>query len=235
MSHPPEETIERLNKYLAFHLGVSRRHADELITQGRVTIASSGIATLGVRIGKGELVKVDNLPVTERSNYTYIALHKPTGYVCSRKQQGDIPTIYSLLPASLHHLKTVGRLDADSSGLLLMTDDGDFTQQMTHPSHYKLKHYLVSLDRDLEPLHQQMINDFGIQLEDGPSKLTLERQTDASRIDWKVTMSEGRNRQVRRTFDALGYTVINLHRTHFGRYHIAALESGTHTPVDKLI
>lgn len=233
MDHP-DTPLERLNKHLAFTLGVSRRHADELIAQGRVSTETSGVATLGARIRPDETVSVDGEPLTPRTSYTYIALHKPTGYVCSRKQQGDTPTIYSLLPASLHHVKTVGRLDADSSGLLLMTDDGDFTQQMTHPRHYKQKHYLVSLDHDLAPLHQQMINDFGIQLEDGPSKLTLERQTDDNRRDWRVTMSEGRNRQIRRTFDSLGYTVVALHRTHFGRYQLGSLAAGAHTVVEKL-
>lgn len=232
MSHP-EDTTQRLNKYLAFHLGVSRRHADELIYKGRVSTTALGTATLGARIDPADTVYVDSSPVTQRESYTYIALHKPTGYVCSRKRQGETPTIYNLLPSSLHHLKAVGRLDADSSGLLLLTDDGDFTQQMTHPRYYKLKHYLVSLSLDLEPLHQQMINDFGIQLDDGPSKLTLERQNDQSRKDWRVTMSEGRNRQIRRTFDALGYTVVSLHRTHFGSYQLDSLAPGKYRSVSR--
>lgn len=232
MTTTSDDATERLNKYLAFHLGISRRQADELISQGRVSLTSSGVTTLGARINPNDTVFVDNTPVTPRTNYTYIAFHKPVGYVCSRKQQGDTPTIYSLLPPSLHHLKTVGRLDADSSGLLLLTDDGDFTQQMTHPRHYKQKHYLVTLDRDLEPLHQQMINDYGIRLEDGPSKLTLERQSDHNRTDWHVTMSEGRNRQIRRTFDALGYTVVKLHRTHFGNYSLNNIPTGQWITLD---
>lgn len=222
----PQSHIDRLNKYLAFHLGVSRRQADELIAQGRVTLRSSGVAPLGARVADDDVVLVDDKPIEVRSAYTYIMLHKPAGYVCSRKQQGDIPTIYSLLPSSLHHLKSVGRLDANSSGLLLLTDDGDFTLTMTHPRFYKQKRYTVSLDHDLEPLHHQMINDFGIQLEDGPSKLSLERRSDTNRTDWNVIMSEGRNRQIRRTFDALGYTVISLHRTHFGPYALDNLPAG---------
>lgn len=217
-----DATTTRLNKYLAFHLGVSRRKADELIEQGIVAVDNVP-ATLGSRVSDVQVVTVRGTPVTQKTRSTYLTLHKPSGYVCSRRQQGDTPTIYTLLPKQYHHLKPVGRLDADSSGLILLTDDGDFAQAMTHPSHYKLKRYEVSLDGELEPLHQQMINDFGIQLEDGPSKLTLERASDDSRKDWLVIMSEGRNRQIRRTFASLGYTVTRLHRTDFGDYSLGEL------------
>ena len=163
--------------------------------------------------------------IEEKEQFTYLTLNKPEGYVSSRKQQGDNPTLYSLIPSEYHALKPVGRLDKDSSGLLLLTDDGDFAYQMTHPKFYKVKVYEITLDKALEPLHQQMISDYGIQLEDGPSKLSLERVGD-TRKDWIVTMHEGRNRQIRRTFLALGYGVITLHRTSFGAYHIGNLKSG---------
>lgn len=114
-----------------------------------------------------------------------------------------------------HELKPVGRLDKDSSGILLFTNDGDFAHTMTHPSFHKQKTYEITLDKDLEPLHQQMINDYGVQLDDGPSKLILERRSETNRTDWTVLMHEG-NRQICRTFAALGYTVTKLHRTVFG-------------------
>ena len=221
----PAPTSERLNKYLAFHLGVSRRQADTLIKEGAVTI-NGKIATLGDRAQPGDSVTANGTPVATKEAYTYVLLHKPRGYVCSRRQQGELPTIYSLLPKSYHHLKPVGRLDADSSGLLLLTDDGDFTFAMTHPKFYKQKQYLVLLSDNLQPLHRQMINDFGVTLEDGPSKLTLERQNEGDDRGWVVTMSEGRNRQIRRTFQSLGYTVKKLHRTHFGRYTLDDLKRG---------
>lgn len=220
---------ERLNKYLAFHLGLSRREADDLISKGAVLIDNMPIA-LGARVEDGQVVTVSGKPVTMKDNYTYLALNKPRGYVSSRKQQGDNPTLYSLLPAKYYSLKPVGRLDKDSSGLLLLTDDGDFAFQMTHPKFYKVKTYEVSLLTPLEPLHQQMISDYGIQLEDGPSKLSLERR-DESRKTWIVTMHEGRNRQIRRTFAALGYTVDELHRTSFGTYHLDTLKPGEYTTV----
>jgi pseudouridine synthase len=198
---------ERLNKHIALQLGISRREADNLI-------------------------EYDHVRVGDNTTFAYLALHKPIGYVSSRKQQGDTPTIYSLLPEQYHHLKPVGRLDKDSSGIILLTNDGDFAFEMTHPKFYKTKIYEVSLDKALAPLHQQMIGDHGIQLEDGPSQLVIER-TDDTRLHWIVTMHEGRNRQIRRTFSSLGYKVTALHRTDFGHYSLGEIKPGTFISVEK--
>ena len=222
---------ERLNKYLAFHLGLSRREADDSIARGDVLVNGT-VAILGSRIENEDKVTIKGREVVKKTTYSYILLNKPVGYVCSRKQQGDIPTIYELLPKKYHNLKPVGRLDKDSSGLLILTDDGDFAYHNTHPSFYKIKQYIVTITPALEPLHQQMINDFGIHLEDGPSKLTLEKLSD-NRKKWRVIMHEGRNRQIRRTFAALGYTVSSLHRTEFGAYKIGEVRSGKYSVVDK--
>jgi 23S rRNA pseudouridine2605 synthase len=211
-------------------MGTSRRQADDLIQAGRVWI-NGAPATLGSRLQSSDTLAVDGKPLAKKSSFSYLLLHKPVGYVCSRRQQGSVPTIYSLLPKEYHALKPVGRLDADSSGLLLLSDDGDFAYRMTHPKFLKQKTYLVTLDKDLEPLHQQMISDFGIQLEDGPSQMTLERQEAESQKKWIVYMSEGRNRQIRRTFSSLGYTVTKLHRTHFGDYTLDELPRGQSTPI----
>ena len=221
---PKHEPAQRLNKFVALALGVSRRQADELIEQGTVTVNGQP-ATLGQRVTTTDIIRYGNKPLTAQT-HQLILLHKPVGYLCSRASQGGIPTIYELLPASLHHLKPVGRLDKDSSGLILLTNDGDFAHIMTHPSFYKIKRYLVTIDKPLQPLHRQMINDFGVQLPDGPSQLTLERQHDGDDYRWIVQMSEGRNRQIRRTFDALGYTVKKLHRTDFGKYSLGELKRG---------
>lgn len=207
------------------HLGISRREADKLIEERKVKI-NNQIANLGARVSTNDEVSANNKIISGITKYEYVALNKPTGYVCSRKRQGNTPTIYELLPVVMAKLKPVGRLDKDSSGLILLSNDGDFAFQMTHPSFHKVKIYKVRLDRDLEPLHQQMISDYGINLEDGPSKLTLERLSDSNRRDWTVTMHEGRNRQIRRTFAALGYSVVKLHRTNFGKYAIGDLKPG---------
>lgn len=212
----------RLNKFLAERLGLSRREADDAILVGKVTIDGKK-AVLGARIDKTSKVCYNNIVVPFDTDFLYIAMNKPVGYVCSRRAQGDAPTLYDILPKEYQKLKTVGRLDKDSSGLILLTNDGDFAFEMTHPKFHKDKVYEVELDRPLEPLHQQMISDFGVMLEDGPSKFTV------IKIEGKkytVILSEGRNRQIRRTFAALGYKVTALHRTQFGKYQLSGLESG---------
>ena len=153
-------------------------------------------------------------------------MNKPEGYVCSRRQQGDTPTIYSLLPPEYQHLKTVGRLDKNSSGLILLTNNGDLAHKLTHPSFIKVKKYEVTLDKPLEPLHHQMIADIGVDLPDGKSRFALERLRDGDDRNWLVTMHEGRNRQIRRTFGALGYDVVRLYRATFGPFTTYELDGG---------
>ena len=214
----------RLNKFLAERLGVSRRQADDIIASGKVSV-SGKTAVLGARIGKNDKVCYNGKIIPFEVSFLYLALNKPVGYVCSRRRQGETPTIYELLPEKYQGLKTVGRLDKDSSGLILLTNDGDFAFQHTHPKFVKEKRYEVTLDRDLEPLHQQMISDYGIDLPDGKSKLGL-LHLDDGRKKWLVTMSEGRNRQIRRTFAAVGYQVEALHRIQFGKYQLSGLKPG---------
>lgn len=213
----------RLNVFIAQASGMSRRAADQAIEQGRVTV-NDAVASFGLQVSLEDTVRLDSHAITPSVKTLTIMLNKPVGYVCSRDGQGS-KTVYDLLPNELHHLKPVGRLDKNSSGLLLLSNDGQLSQQLTHPSHQKVKEYLVTINKSLEPLHQQMINDFGITLEDGPSKLHLSPEDDL-RLLWHVTMREGRNRQIRRTFEALGYNVTKLHRSVFGSYRLNDLVSG---------
>lgn len=215
----------RLNKFLAERLGVSRREADDLIAAGKVLVNKMP-ATLGARIDKNDEVCYNEKIVPFSTDFLYLAMNKPVGYVCSRRAQGETHTLYELLPEKYSKLKTVGRLDKDSSGLILLTNDGDFTYQMTHPKFHKEKVYEIKLDRPLEPLHQQMISDYGVMLDDGPSKFIVISSTGGERTQFTVILSEGRNRQIRRTFAALGYRVISLHRTQFGKYQLGGLEPG---------
>lgn len=214
----------RLNKFLAASTNLSRRKADEAIAEGRVTI--NGVtAEQGQTAQDGDDVRLDGHSIKPVAIVTTILLNKPRGYVVSRDGQGS-QTIYDLLPTAYQQLNPVGRLDKDSSGLLLLTNDGQLAHELTHPSHQKTKIYEVTLDKPLEPLHRQMISDHGLMLEDGLSKLQLERQTEGNDQAWTVTMHEGRNRQIRRTFSALGYTVQTLHRTQFGHHALANLAPG---------
>lgn len=212
----------RLNKYVALATGMSRRAADSAIEEGRVLVNDQN-PDIGYDVSNSDTVTLDSRAITPPVKTTTILLNKPRGYVCSRDGQGS-KTIYDLLPLELHTLKPVGRLDKDSSGLLLLTNDGNLAHELTHPSRQKIKIYEVELDKPLEPLHQQMINDYGLQLEDGLSRLNLEKLNDPTKF--RVTMSEGRNRQIRRTFGTVGYSVIRLHRTHFGTSVLANLPSG---------
>lgn len=148
-------------------------------------------------------------------------LNKPAGYVCSRDGQGS-RTVYDLLPPEMRALKPVGRLDKDSSGLLLLTNDGDLANNLTHPRYNKEKTYVVELHEPLSEPDRRKIGQ-GVKLEDGISKLQIKNPAGKS---FTVVMSEGRNRQIRRTFEALGYTVTKLHRTKFGPYALENLGPG---------
>ncbi len=235
------ETV-RLNKHLAHTLGISRREADNYIEQGRVFLNGT-MASLGNVVQPDrDTISVDQEQVTTAAKrYTYLLMNKPMGYICSRKQQGDTPTIYALLPREFHHLKVAGRLDKDSQGLLLLTDDGDMIFKLTHPKFGKEKTYEVGLNKPLTAEDLQTIN-AGITLEDGVSDLRvttlpprkqgslgLEETSAQTRNDklpnlYKVTMHEGRNRQIRRTFGGLRYMVTHLERTKFGNYQLAQLK-----------
>ena len=217
----------RLNKFLAERLGVSRREADELITAGKITI-NDQVASLGARVDKNDRVCYTKKIVPFEAAFLYLVFNKPVGYVCSRRAQGSAPTLYELLPKKYHHLKTVGRLDKDSSGLILLTNDGDFAFKMTHPKFRKNKVYEVELDRPLEPLHQQMIMDYGVALDDGPSQFKVIKDKN----HYLVVLSEGRNRQIRRTFAALGYKVTKLHRIQFGEYELGNLAFGKYDIIE---
>ena len=220
----------RLNKFLSERLGVSRREADELISTGKVTV-NDDKAILGTKIDSSSKIFCNNKEVPFETEYKYIAFHKPVGYVCSRRAQGSAPTLYDLLPKEFQKLKTVGRLDKDSSGLILLTNDGDFAFQMTHPKFRKTKVYEVELDRPLEPLHQQMISDYGVMLDDGPSQFKVIKEPVVP-VLYIVILTEGRNRQIRRTFTALGYKVTKLHRTQFGKYELGDLKPGKYEKFD---
>lgn len=219
----------RINKFVALATGMGRRTADTVITAGRVQV-NGRAPSVGQDIGATDTVTLDGTLLTVASQETTIILNKPVGYVVSRNGQGS-RTIFDLLPPEYQRLKPVGRLDKDSSGLLLLTDNGRLANELTHPSHQKTKVYNVTLDKPLQPLHRQMISDMGVMLDDGISRLQLNRLSDDSNVSWIVTMHEGRNRQIRRTFKALGYTVRRLHRTTFGIYQLHDLEQGRYRNV----
>ena len=217
----------RINKYIAASSGLSRRAADAAIANGRVRV-NGATPSSGQTVSKTDVVSLDGAVLSPPETSTTIMLHKPVGFVVSRNGQGS-QTIYDLLPSEFRMLNPIGRLDKDSSGLLLLTNDGQLTEQLTHPRHQKLKVYQITLNKPLQPADQQAI-ERGVELEDGISRLHLTGQD----TSWTVEMREGRNRQIRRTFEARGYRIVTLHRTQFGEYSLRDTPAGhiqifTHT------
>jgi 23S rRNA pseudouridine2605 synthase len=218
----------RLNKFIASNSTYSRREADDLILSQRVFVNNS-VAIIGQQISESDKVTINGQFIT-KAKPVYLILHKPIDYVCSKNGQGT-PTVYELLPSSLKGLKTVGRLDKDTSGLVLFTNDGEYAHTLTHPSFLKSKVYILKLNRTLKPEHRTQIEK-GVSLDDGLSRLELIDDIDESKII--IKMHEGRNRQIRRTFEKLGYLVVSLHRTEFGPYRLNGLQSGQFKEVNKL-
>jgi 23S rRNA pseudouridine2605 synthase len=211
----------RLNVFVAQATGISRRKSDILIKQGRVLVAGKS-AELGMVIAVTDNITLDGKLIRLPLKTTTIMLNKPVGYVVSRSGQGG-KTIYDLLPRKLHDLKPVGRLDKESSGLIILTNDGQLANKLAHPSFNKSKIYQVTLDKVLNPMDRRVIN-AGIQLEDGISRLRIDAGYQDCHIS--VTMSEGKNRQIRRTFAKQGYKVLRLHRISFGNFNLGNLRPG---------
>ena len=211
----------RINAYIARATGLSRRQADILISQGRVFIGDS-LAELGSTVEIDDLVKLDGQTIKLKPVQTVI-INKPVGYVVSRRRQGA-KTIYDLLPNYLSNLKPIGRLDKNSSGLLLLTNDGAIAESLTHPSKNKNKVYQVRVDKPIEINHIAELEQ-GVMLDDGISKLSISNLK-PDKESMTVIISEGRNRQIRRSFLALGYNVSSLHRIEFAGYQLNGLQPG---------
>jgi len=218
----------RINRFVALATGISRREADDLIADGQIKI-NGQLATLGARVEDKDKVTKDGKALKPKK-FEYLLLNKPVDYVCSQKAQGEHQTIYDLIPEKYRHLQVAGRLDYDSSGVLLLTNDGQAAFELTHPKFAKAKIYELEIDQPLKKADQEKIES-GVNLEDGSSKLELE----GSKTNWIVTMAEGRNRQIRRTFAALGYEVVKLHRTSLGQYTLDLLDEKQYSMVDKII
>jgi 23S rRNA pseudouridine2605 synthase len=225
------ETV-RLQKFLANAGVAARRKAEDLILAGRVTVNGRAVTELGTRIDpERDRVAVDAQPIVPQSRL-WIALHKPAGYLTSRGDPHGRPTIYELLPPEHRGLFYVGRLDFDSEGLVLLTNDGDLAHRLQHPRFQVPRVYDVTVAGSLdESASAQLLN--GVVLEDGPARvLELQvlqrsnRQTTA-----RVTLAEGRKREVRRLFAAVGHEVLRLRRISYGAIELATLKSGSWRPL----
>ncbi|HIA91599.1 TPA: rRNA pseudouridine synthase [Candidatus Saccharibacteria bacterium] len=218
--------MQSLNAAVAERSQYSRRKASELIKAGRVQI-NGAVAMLGAKVDKKDEIKIDGevlAPVTLK----YFAFNKPVGYECSKNPEGKNPSMYQLLPKELQNLNYVGRLDVDSHGLVLLTNDGQWLQQLTHPKYEIKRVYEVELHKALSEDDQKKIID-GINLKDGISKLGLS----GSGKKWTIEMRQGKNRQIRRTFAHTGYEVLDLKRTQHGNYDLEGIEERNYKEVNK--
>jgi pseudouridine synthase len=218
----------RINQFIAGSTDLSRRAADAAIAAGQVQV-NGHTAAMGQLVDARDTVTLDGAPLTLRTAHTYVMLNKPAGYVSSRARQGADPTLYELLPAQFHSLRIAGRLDRDSSGLIVLSDDGDFIQQLTHPSAEKSKRYELTLESALSDTDRRKL-EAGVMLTDGLSQVQVVRANGKS---VGVALSEGRNRQLRRTFGALGYTITRLHRVAMGLFELGDLPSGQWRRTDR--
>jgi len=216
------ESAMRLNRFLAAAGVGSRRKCDELIADGRVTINGRICTNFSAQPGERDHVKVDGKLVHVAQNLT-IALHKPAGFVSTRNDPHARNTIFDLLPPKFPRLFNIGRLDAQSEGLLLLTNDGDLAQQLTHPRHKIEKEYEVTLDRPWEgALAQKLLR--GIVL-DG-KRAQIARLHSIGPLRLRVVLRQGLNQQIRRMLYAIGYEVKRLVRVRIGNSRLGDLPRG---------
>jgi len=226
---------ERLARFLA-HAGIaSRRHAEELIAAGRVQVNGVTVTTQGTRIDPvHDVVNVDGKPVGAAARQVYVLLHKPVGYVSTASDPQGRPTVLDLLPSELRHLRVypVGRLDIDTSGLLLLTNDGDFALRLSHPRYSMEKHYHVLVQGcPNEAALTALRNGVTFTEDDGRShtsalaQVRLLRRVGAN--CWlELTIHEGRKRQVRRMLAIVGHRVLQLVRVGIGPITLGDLPLG---------
>ena len=217
----------RLQKFLAEAGVASRRASEQIILAGRVSVNGLAVRQLGSRVDPvHDQVTVDGRPVRTRRKL-YLALHKPRGCVCSRRDEFQRPTIYELLPKEWSGVYSVGRLDYDTEGLIFLTNDGQFALRLTHPRYEVRKKYLVTIAGRVEV---EMLQRFQHGIFHRGEKLKAERarliSCGPSRSMAELELTEGKNREVRRLFESQGVSIKRLQRTQIGRIKLGELKPG---------
>jgi 23S rRNA pseudouridine2605 synthase len=219
---------QRLNRILSLAGIASRRRADEMIEAGWVNVNGRIVSEPGARAiwGKDSII-VNGKEIPNPSERVYLMLNKPFGYICSLKDPGERPIVTDLIKDIPQRIYPVGRLDFDTLGLLLMTNDGDFSYRLTHPQYHVPRTYKVTIDGTLPPNALENLRK-GVTLEDGfsgRSRVSVVNQYRGKTLI-RITVTQGRNRLVRRMFEALGYRTIHLIRTGFGNLELGKLKTG---------
>ena len=222
----------RINKYLADKGFASRRRADEMVSAGRVTI-NGEVATLGANVEEGDEVTLDGtlISITEKKEEYYI-MNKPKGVICTVSDDRGRKTVMDLLPEGIGRVFPVGRLDYETEGLLILTNDGDLAFRLTHPSSEIPKTYMARIEgtlteKDLNPIRS------GIELDGVLTKKCKAHIVETNKAYTKVhiTITEGRNRQVRRMFEAIGKNIEFLKRVSIGQLKLKGLDRGQIRPL----
>ena len=217
----------RINKFLAEHGIASRRHADEMISKGRVKI-NGEIATLGTDVQEHDTVLVDDVPVSMAEKIEeYYIMNKPKGVLCTVSDDRGRKTVMDLLPEGAGRVFPVGRLDYETEGLLILTNDGDLAFRLTHPTSEIPKTYLARIEGTMTEKDLNRIRS-GIELDGVMTKKCKAHIVETNKAYTKVhvTITEGRNRQVRRMFEAIGRTVAFLKRVSIGKLKLTGLDRG---------
>jgi 23S rRNA pseudouridine2605 synthase len=219
---------QRLNRILSLAGVVSRRKADELIREGRIDLNGKTVSQQGTRAVWGmDSIKVDGNEVPRPSERIYLALNKPIGYVCTARDPESRPIVYDLLKGVKQRVYSIGRLDFDTIGLLLFTNDGDLAHRLTHPEYRVPKTYKVTVkgsisDQAIASLRKGVLLDDGFS---GTARVALINRS-GSRSIIRISLTRGRNRIVRRMMEAVEYPVIQLTRTGFASVELGTLKVG---------
>ena len=221
-------TEERLQKYLASAGVASRRASKTMIQEGRVAVNGKVIRELGTKIVPGkDQVTVDGKPVQPEEKLVYLLMNKPAGYITTAKDTHNRPTVLDLVADVPYRVFPVGRLDYETEGLLLLTNDGEFAYRMTHPKFKMMKTYVAVVQGVLTPERLDMLQN-GVQLEDGrtgPAKVRILRKENHKTVV-EISIHEGKNRQVRRMFKAVKNPVLELKRISVGTLTLKGVNLG---------
>lgn len=222
--------MPRLNKYIASTGLCSRRKADELIAEGKVAVNGKVITELGFYVREKDKVSVEGKNIYPQK-LEYYRFYKPAGYITTIDDEKGRKTIYDILPQELKHLKPVGRLDKDSTGLLILTNDGDLINEMTHPSIKVPKIYMVTINGKFMPAHaEEMVNGIEIITDTGEKKIayaeTLPIELTNKHSIIQVVLYQGINRQIRKMFAKLGFEVEVLKRIQHATITLEGLKKG---------
>jgi 23S rRNA pseudouridine2605 synthase len=227
--NPPAPEGIRLNKYLASAGVGSRRGCDALVQQGEVVINGEICENPGYRVQPGDFIRVGSKRI-EPLEVQSIILHKPPGLVCSRHDENNRATIYELLPPRLHHLAHVGRLDLDSEGLLILSNDGELSQALTHPSHNIHKLYQVTTENAFENSILAQLEK-GVFTEVGKAKAVSVKRLSSRRME--LVLNTGLKRQIRYMIQAVGHRVKRLVRVRIGDLTLDTLKPGKYRFLEK--